>query len=596
MATKLYLHRTEITTPATLPSTEQSSLTPDANLFDNEDGSENRLMNTTISVAAQTTLQNTQTGDTNAHNYYVARWVSPQLNQTSVAANTWTVEMGIKEANANANFPRSGAGANRICAYVWKPSNGTKYGNILDGNTAADGEEATTSQTVSTFTFTGAAVSSLTAGDAVIVFELWAIVTQGTATARIVNVYYDGTTEASTTNEAAWISTPETIAFTQFITRSISETIGFSPAVAEAALKLRAISETITFTPAVDKVKTAIVAIGQSIGFAAAVVEEFISGSGTLFPISIPETMTFTPAITSMKTAIRDIPQTIGFSPAVEEAALKLRAISESIGFTPAVEKIKTAIRAIPQTISFSDSISRFKIAIRAIDQSIGFSPAIDRAALKLRSVGQTIGFAASTVREYIPFGGTLFPISISETISFSPAISRMKTAIRDIPQTIGFSPAVEEASLKLRAIAQSIGFSPAVTSIAIKVRAVAQSIGFTPTITTIAVRVRSIDQAIGFTPAVSKAALYIRNVSQTISFSAVVDRLFIGPGGALFEIVINETISFSDSVTSLFTKFVYRVGGKASAGSVFMKAFKKRSKKWHPNWAKMLRKKYGIG
>lgn len=232
MATKLYLHRTEITTPATLPSGEQSSLTADANLFDNEDGTENRLMDRTISTSAQTSLTNTSTADTSSHNYYIARWVSPMLTQTSVAANTWTVEFAASEANAAANFPVSGTGvAGRVCCYVWKPSNGTKYGNILDGNTAADWEEAGTTQSIVSGTFTGAAVNSLTSGDAVIVFELWAIVTQANGTARVQTVFYDGTTENSTTNEAAFISTPENLTFRfdrapATETTSLSETLG----------------------------------------------------------------------------------------------------------------------------------------------------------------------------------------------------------------------------------------------------------------------------------------------------------------------------------------------------------------------------------
>jgi hypothetical protein len=239
LTTKLYLHRTEITSPGTLPSGEQSSLTADANLFDNEDGTENRLMDKSISTAAQTSLTNTSTGDTSSHNYYIARWVSPQLNQTSVAANTWTVEFAASESNAAANFPVTTSAAARPVCYVWKPSNGTKYGNIIDGAGGTVSESGTT-QTVLTYTFSGSAVSSLTAGDAVIVFELWAIVTQGNTTQRTQTVFYDGTTENSTSNEAAFISTPENLLFAY--TRapatestSISETLarseGFNRAI-----------------------------------------------------------------------------------------------------------------------------------------------------------------------------------------------------------------------------------------------------------------------------------------------------------------------------------------------------------------------------
>lgn len=213
--TKLYFHREGVGSlpSGTLPTTEQSSLTPDANLFTNEDGSENRAMDINISAQAQTSLANTQTGDTAAHNYYIARWVSPKLDQTSIAANTWNYKFAASEANAAANFPRNGAGALWINCYVWRTSNGTKVGTILDGNSAADFEEATTGETLIEGTFSGSAVSSLNPNDDVIVFEAWAIVTQNTSTARAVTYFYDGTTESSTTNNAAHIETPQTLAF-----------------------------------------------------------------------------------------------------------------------------------------------------------------------------------------------------------------------------------------------------------------------------------------------------------------------------------------------------------------------------------------------
>lgn len=211
MATKLYFHASN-SSYSNLPTDEQSSLTPDSNRFDNEDGTENRLMDTTIGTS-QTSLVNTSTNDTNAHNYYIARWVSKKLNQTSIAANTWNYKFAAQEQNANANFPRNGAGVLHINCYVWRTSNGTKVGTILDGNSSSNFEEASTTETIIEGTFSGSAVSSINTNDDVIIFEAWAIVTQGMATAYTQTYFYDGTTESSTTSNAAHIETPETISF-----------------------------------------------------------------------------------------------------------------------------------------------------------------------------------------------------------------------------------------------------------------------------------------------------------------------------------------------------------------------------------------------
>ena len=546
MATKLYLHRTEITSPGTLPSTEQSSLTADANLFDNEDGSENRLMNKTISAVSQATLTNTTTADTNAHNYYIARWVSPLLAQTSVAANTWTVEIGIREANANANFPRNGAGANRICAYVWKPSNGTKYGNILDGNTNADGEEATTSQSVSTFTFSGSAVSSLTSGDAVIVFELWAIVTMGNATARVVDVFYDGTTENSTSNEAAWISTPENLAFQYTI--PISQSISISPSIAKVATLLRSVSQSISISPAIAKVMVRARAISQS----------------------------------------------ISISPSVAKVATLLRGISQSISISDSISRLKTAIRGISQSISISDAIERVFIAggtlfERGINETISIADSVVEAALKLRSISQSIGISDSITRVATKLR------SISQSVTVSDSIARMKTAIRGISQSITLSDALERVFIggggQLFEVAcnVSISVSDSVSRMVTRVRTMNESITITDSITRIKTAIRSVSENVGITDVISKSALKIRSMIENISLSDVVTR-FLPGAGQLFEVFINETISLGDSITLAIFKVI---GGKPPAGNIFRTKFEKEREKWKRNWKVDWKAKY---
>src|SRR5215510_4190777 len=102
MATRLFLHASTSGLPSgTLPSAEQSSRTS-ANDFEANQAT-NRLMNTTIGTA-QTSLANSSTGTTSQTDYYVARWVSPVIYQTSIAANTWTFNNATKQTNILANF------------------------------------------------------------------------------------------------------------------------------------------------------------------------------------------------------------------------------------------------------------------------------------------------------------------------------------------------------------------------------------------------------------------------------------------------------------------------------------------------------------
>ena len=212
MATKLYLHASTSVPSGTLPTTEQSALTS-VNDFEANQAT-NRVMNTSIG-ASQTSLANASQADTNANDYYIARWVSPIIWQGTISANTWDYKCAMQESNANANFPRNGAGALYVNCYVWNLRTGTKTGTILDGATAADGEEAGTSETLIECTFTGAAVSGIESGQCVIVFEAWARTTQGNGTSRTQTFYFDGTTESSTSTNAAFIGTPENLQFSQ---------------------------------------------------------------------------------------------------------------------------------------------------------------------------------------------------------------------------------------------------------------------------------------------------------------------------------------------------------------------------------------------
>jgi hypothetical protein len=215
LATKLYLHNVHVGS-AQLPSTEQSTLTS-ANDFEASQD-RNRLMDTVIGTS-QTSVANTSNASTSAVDYYALRFVSRKLNQTSVAANTWTLNFAASQSNTLANFPVSGNNQPiYINAYVWRPSSATKVGTILDGNSASVYDEPTdTAERVMHGTFSGSSVASVQAGD-VIVLEMWFRVTQGMTTAYTQTIFFDGTTEnttenATVSNHASYLETPENLAF-----------------------------------------------------------------------------------------------------------------------------------------------------------------------------------------------------------------------------------------------------------------------------------------------------------------------------------------------------------------------------------------------
>ena len=518
MATKFYLHREGVGTlpSGTLPSAEQSSLTPDANLFDNEDGSENRVMNTTISAQAQTSATNTSTADTNAHNYYIMRWVSPKINQTSIAANTWTMEFAASESNANANFPRNGAGAMRVCCYVWKPSNGTKYGNILDGNTNADGEEAGTTQTVINFTFSGASVGSLTANDAVIVIELWAIVTQGNATARTQTVFYDGTTENSTSNEAAFLSTPEnlTLGGTDYTTSISTQTVSVSENLARQLNATRSQStETTNISENIVKSKGQTRELSES----AIVVGESLARK--LDAIRNPqETTSIGETLTRMLAATRLIPTentTVGGGTIQTVLGYVRNMATETVTIGENLTRKLDAIRTLPETTIVEDILNRTLAATRAIaTESIVIGENLVRLLAAQRIIGQTVTISdlLETLFQSGGGGNQNYTRTITEDTSISDLLERMLSAFRISNDTTVVGESINRTYSATRPISEDVPITDSLTRMLSAFRTVLES-------TTISDLLEYIHTPVG-------ATNYVRDLIENVSISDTVKTL----------------------------------------------------------------------
>jgi len=240
--TKLYHHNTTSSVTGTLPTTSQSTQGTPTQTVDAT--TVNRTMNTTIGTTQ--TSKSLSATSANVKQYFT-RFVSDTLNSNqTINANTWNFAFANSEALANGNFPRSGAGAVYVVVYVWRPSNGTKVGNILDGASDAStfAEPSATGTEKSNFgTFTGSSVTALS-GD-VICQEIYFTPSPSQASTNI--YYYDGTTETNNTNttvsnHASYIETPQTLTFgagSNNVTKSLTETITVSDSLARLAAKQR---------------------------------------------------------------------------------------------------------------------------------------------------------------------------------------------------------------------------------------------------------------------------------------------------------------------------------------------------------------------
>lgn len=194
MATTFYLHAATTTNTGTLPSGKHSTQT-DAVTGSPATKNTQRSMDLTIGTS-QTSLAATTNASTSAQAILMGMWESPPMAAQTLPTGTWTLSFASSESNTGSNYQTT------ICLYAWRPGTGAVVGSILYDHLALATEPGTseTAATLVTASVTGIAVN---AGD-ILVLEVWrGSVAQTAATARTNTFFYDGTTNASTTSNAA---------------------------------------------------------------------------------------------------------------------------------------------------------------------------------------------------------------------------------------------------------------------------------------------------------------------------------------------------------------------------------------------------------
>ena len=201
MATKFYFHDATTGNTGTLPAGKHSASTPSvtatgANTQRSMDGTKG----TTQTSSALTTL-----ASTSAQPCLFRMFESTPLQAQTISAGNWQLSMAGSEANANANLHFT------ACVYVWRPSTGAVVGSLIFDLAAASTIEPSTSETaVTDATISGGSVTALS-GD-ILVCEIWRDTTvQGNAIARVNTFFYDGTTEASASTNAAFLQAPANV-------------------------------------------------------------------------------------------------------------------------------------------------------------------------------------------------------------------------------------------------------------------------------------------------------------------------------------------------------------------------------------------------
>jgi hypothetical protein len=213
MATRLYFHNATSALSGTFPTGEQSAATANVTATG---AATMRVMDLNIG-AGQTSINITTGANTNAQNNFLRTFVSPPLiGDQVVGGGNMILNAAEQESNLNANF-----WINSCCVYVWRPSTGTKVGNVRDAaGTSLGGSEPSASNSTQVSHITAITTSAVNAlnGD-VVICEIWTRTTQAQATAYTAIFQYDGTTINTTenevvTNHASFLELNENLNFT----------------------------------------------------------------------------------------------------------------------------------------------------------------------------------------------------------------------------------------------------------------------------------------------------------------------------------------------------------------------------------------------
>jgi hypothetical protein len=223
MATKLYLRSATSTVP------NGPTGFPDAGTINwfVADTSLVKELSTTIGTG-QTSKAGSSLGQTTQQYGGFGAWCSAPLDvDQTVGGGTVTVNIAVAESNTNMNLgENASSGRWEIRIYLYRPSSSSVVGNVVVINTSWNTTEPSAANTEKVIHGTCASnAQSALAGD-VIAVELSVRHSQGMSNSYTGTIYYDGTTENTTTNttvsnHASFVELTENITFSSAVDSSI---------------------------------------------------------------------------------------------------------------------------------------------------------------------------------------------------------------------------------------------------------------------------------------------------------------------------------------------------------------------------------------
>lgn len=193
-----------------MPTSSPSSHNPNTFTGDATGATTARDATDVIGVANPDTESTfTAVNNTNLQLWGHRRFVSRPLAAQTIALNgTWTFSYARSQSNANHN------GQVRCDVYVWRPGTGAQVGTDAANMVGASGLIGTlltgTTETADSVTQLWGSANTIQDGD-ILVFDVFSLFQQGMSAAYTEQFAYDGTTEASASTCASFVTPPSAL-------------------------------------------------------------------------------------------------------------------------------------------------------------------------------------------------------------------------------------------------------------------------------------------------------------------------------------------------------------------------------------------------
>lgn len=201
VATKFYLHDATTSVNGTLPGSGDVTETVNGATptLTAAGASTNRLTNQTAGTT-QTSVAQATNAVTSAQSIWLRRWVlGPFAAQTIPDGTTFTLHIGSSQSNTNSNMRPAHAIA------FWTPSTGTLGINQMISPWSNTAVAPGTTETATTFAMNTTNSVDLADGDVLILEVGRAATSQSMSTSYTNTLFYDGTTDDSTSSNAAYL-------------------------------------------------------------------------------------------------------------------------------------------------------------------------------------------------------------------------------------------------------------------------------------------------------------------------------------------------------------------------------------------------------